>query len=447
LRGCLYSLQKDTKLNNYEVIIVDSGSTDGTIQFLSTQPNIRVIEDELRGASKAAIKGFKEACGEYVCWLNDDLIVVDNAITNMLTFLEREECNGVGMGAFCLSEGKNNSFNTKGKNDTFNIKSFFGLPHADLGMIKTSLMRELNYFDESFIKYSADIDFSLRIWERGLLVAGCRQAKLKHLFVEDEHRESSSWIGECDYRLFIKKWDRPRVDNLIFSVSEEVINRYFGDCEKLQYLLMKGLILQEKGEHKASNDILRNADALFESILRSKSTKTGNVAFLVYLLTVAGTWYLDLEEYNIAEGLLKFISSLKVKNNEDEEIICQVSIASIRLGRLYSQQGKFIEAEAELKKALSLEPPDRNVKANVLYAMGSNYERQGKWNEAIERFNYVVNNGPLSIKFSGGSHFHLGYIYKELGKEKEAKQHFEECLRIIPNHKKAKEYLEVNLPR
>ncbi|MBU1782063.1 tetratricopeptide repeat protein, partial [bacterium] len=49
----------------------------------------------------------------------------------------------------------------------------------------------------------------------------------------------------------------------------------------------------------------------------------------------------------------------------------------------------------------------------------------------------------VSNKYRGGAHFHLGCIYRELGEEDKAKQHFEECLRLIPNHKKAKEYLEI----
>ncbi|MBU1627557.1 tetratricopeptide repeat protein [bacterium] len=36
---------------------------------------------------------------------------------------------------------------------------------------------------------------------------------------------------------------------------------------------------------------------------------------------------------------------------------------------------------------------------------------------------------------------HLGCIYQKLGEKEEAKQHFEECLEIIPDHKKAREYL------
>jgi len=37
----------------------------------------------------------------------------------------------------------------------------------------------------------------------------------------------------------------------------------------------------------------------------------------------------------------------------------------------------------------------------------------------------------------------LGCIYKELGKKEEAKHHFEACLKFIPEHKKAKKYLEL----
>ncbi|MBU1599749.1 tetratricopeptide repeat protein, partial [bacterium] len=109
----------------------------------------------------------------------------------------------------------------------------------------------------------------------------------------------------------------------------------------------------------------------------------------------------------------------------------------ITLGNVYSQQQKYREAEEALRDALSLNLPNR---ISIYYALGSNYERQGRLNEAIERFNYmIVNSGSLSIKFAGGAHFHLGCIYKELGKKKEAKHHFEECLKVIPEHKKARE--------
>ena len=108
-------------------------------------------------------------------------------------------------------------------------------------------------------------------------------------------------------------------------------------------------------------------------------------------------------------------------------------------------QARFKEAEEKLKEALSLESPDRNPILFIYYTMGSNYERQGRLNEAIGKFRHVVRNEVLlrGDKFKGGSHFHLGCIYKELGEEDKAKQHFEECLRLIPNHKKAKEYLEI----
>ncbi|MBU1487553.1 tetratricopeptide repeat protein, partial [bacterium] len=38
---------------------------------------------------------------------------------------------------------------------------------------------------------------------------------------------------------------------------------------------------------------------------------------------------------------------------------------------------------------------------------------------------------------------HLGCIYKKLGKRQEAKHHLKKCLKIIPDHKKARELLGV----
>jgi len=149
-------------------------------------------------------------------------------------------------------------------------------------------------------------------------------------------------------------------------------------------------------------------------------------------------------ENHLALGLLRYYQK-RYKEAEEElkkalswgpiEANTEATIL-IAFANLYSQQQKYKEAEEKLKKALSLKLPDKTF---IYYATGSNYERQGRFNEAIEKFNYVVNNE--SLKFKGGSHFHLGCIYKELGKGKEARQHFEECLKIIPDHRKAKEYL------
>src|SRR5689334_7817208 len=58
----------------YEIIIVDGGSTDGTITWCKSQPDITLIEQgEKRGAIAAFDAGAYAANGEYVLLANDDI--------------------------------------------------------------------------------------------------------------------------------------------------------------------------------------------------------------------------------------------------------------------------------------------------------------------------------------------------------------------------------------
>jgi GT2 family glycosyltransferase len=55
-----------------EHIVVDGGSTDGTVQLLERTPGIRWISEPDRGRAHAANKGVHMATGDVVAWLNAD---------------------------------------------------------------------------------------------------------------------------------------------------------------------------------------------------------------------------------------------------------------------------------------------------------------------------------------------------------------------------------------
>ena len=74
LRLVLASLEKQTYLN-FETIVVDNGSTDGSLELLSEgYPSVRVVGfPENRGFSVAVNAGIEAARGEYVALLNNDI--------------------------------------------------------------------------------------------------------------------------------------------------------------------------------------------------------------------------------------------------------------------------------------------------------------------------------------------------------------------------------------
>ena len=73
------SLYKYT--SDFELILVDNGSTDGTVEFIKSLPydNIKTIfNSENLGFSKGNNQGIDIAEGEYIGFLNNDILLSPN---------------------------------------------------------------------------------------------------------------------------------------------------------------------------------------------------------------------------------------------------------------------------------------------------------------------------------------------------------------------------------
>jgi len=57
---------------NFEHIIIDGGSTDGTVEILKKYPHLKWISEPDEGQTDAINKGFKMITGDIIAWLNAD---------------------------------------------------------------------------------------------------------------------------------------------------------------------------------------------------------------------------------------------------------------------------------------------------------------------------------------------------------------------------------------
>ncbi|TFE24965.1 bifunctional glycosyltransferase family 2 protein/class I SAM-dependent methyltransferase [Cohnella luojiensis] len=97
-RKCIDSIRTNTPPNDYEIIVVDNGSTDGTVEWLRAQSDLQVIYNkDNAGFPKGCNQGMALAKGDNLLLLNNDTIVTPRWLGQLLSCLYSDDwIGGVG---------------------------------------------------------------------------------------------------------------------------------------------------------------------------------------------------------------------------------------------------------------------------------------------------------------------------------------------------------------
>lgn len=92
---CIESIYKHTDQSEFELIIVDNGSRDGTKNYLEevkeNHKNVQLIfNKDNRGFSAANNQGARIATGKYLLFLNNDVTVAENWLTSLVASIEKD---------------------------------------------------------------------------------------------------------------------------------------------------------------------------------------------------------------------------------------------------------------------------------------------------------------------------------------------------------------------
>lgn len=94
LTDCLESIIKNTQDLAYEILVVDNGSKDGSLEMLKkySEKHLRVslvdAKDNL-GFGRANNLGAKRAKGKYLLFLNSDTLILDNALVESFNIIQK----------------------------------------------------------------------------------------------------------------------------------------------------------------------------------------------------------------------------------------------------------------------------------------------------------------------------------------------------------------------
>lgn len=108
-KDALDSIFRETKGIDYEVILIDNASPDGSGDRLSALYGNKIVYLQSGGnlgTSKAFNIALKHAAGKYVLWLNTDILLKENFIKKLFDYMESDPKCGICGGNLLDYQGK-----------------------------------------------------------------------------------------------------------------------------------------------------------------------------------------------------------------------------------------------------------------------------------------------------------------------------------------------------
>lgn len=144
LKHCLYSLVNQKYNDEYQIIIVNDGSTDKTEelakQYCDKYSNVKLISQKNKGVCEARNIGIKHSRGEIIVNMDSDCIASQNWLSELVKPFTKEE---VGV-----------------------VSSYGGFGGTSTAF-RRSVLKKVGLYDTKFYYYREDTDITFRVMEAG----------------------------------------------------------------------------------------------------------------------------------------------------------------------------------------------------------------------------------------------------------------------------------------
>ena len=186
LEKCLRALENqrltDRIVENYEVVVVDDGSTDGTLAWLSSHraefPHVVAYEQNHQGPSAARNLGVQQANGDTIIFIDSDLVVTEQFLQSHATALTTEE-KAINSDRLFTYGAVINTCNFENPTaEPYKITDFSAAYFATGNVaIAKKWLEQAGLFDTRFQLYGwEDLELGVRLKELGLKLVKCPDA-------------------------------------------------------------------------------------------------------------------------------------------------------------------------------------------------------------------------------------------------------------------------------
>ncbi len=207
---CLQHTREQT-YPNFEIIIVDNGSNDGSVAWLEAQPDITLIKEVANlGFTGGHIVGYQTSNGKYVVLLNNDAVMDNDYLTKAVATLEADKSIGVLGGRAYLWDDDNPLLATTNRYYAYqNINPITAeaiFTQKDMGkiqeannvsgscaLVRRSVIDETGYLHDPFFAYYEEADLFARIKRAGFKVVYQPDLAIWHANGKTAERKGSTF--------------------------------------------------------------------------------------------------------------------------------------------------------------------------------------------------------------------------------------------------------------
>ncbi len=213
LKRTLQSIRSEAGGLVREIIVVDGGSSDGSVGWLASQRDVITIIQHNRGRWRGQPLrrrswgyfinlAFKAASGKYLLMVSDDCLVQSDAVTGGVEFFEKELAAGNKVGAVPFYWR-----NWPEMSDYWVGRTLGGVHFVNHGLYLAQAISEVGYAsEEPYQFYCADGDLCLKMHQRGWLIKPCGDAFIDHYSHANVSVRKSNDLFEADYAAYLERW-------------------------------------------------------------------------------------------------------------------------------------------------------------------------------------------------------------------------------------------------
>ena len=228
-----------------EIVVIDGGSTDGTLDWLAGQKDIITIVQHNRGEWQGRPVtrrswgffmnlAFRAASSQIVCMISDDCLVLPGALQAGLDRLQALEDQGERVGGLAFYFR-----NWPDDQRYFVGKTLGGRLMVNHGFLIRDALADAGWIDEAAYKfYKADSDLCLKMWARGWTIRDVPGALVEHYVDPGEHlRIANNATMAADREVYLARWrelakqEKPSRQELD-RVPDDTAERVFGPIRR-----------------------------------------------------------------------------------------------------------------------------------------------------------------------------------------------------------------------